>query len=183
MRRENIPITAAETRAVVISKLRLYEGITAYDVGAGSGSVAVEMGLQVKKGRVFALERRPDAAALIKENVKHFGLANVEVLNGDAADTLMDLPPAHRIFIGGSGGKLAYILALCHRKLLPGGIMVATSVTLDTAPRVFKFLQESGYRDIEAVQLNTAKTTGAARVNIWRANNPVTIISGRKTGD
>ncbi|MBM7854343.1 precorrin-6Y C5,15-methyltransferase (decarboxylating) CbiT subunit [Desulfohalotomaculum tongense] len=180
VRREGVPITAAEIRAVVLSKLRLCAGITAYDVGAGSGSVTVEMGLQVKDGTVYALECKPDALLLVKENTGRFGLKNVKVIAGDAAQVMAELPPAHRIFIGGSGGKLAEILTGSHNKLLPGGILVATAVTLDTAPVVRQFLAQNGYQDIEVVSLNLARTAKVGRVNLWRANNPVQIVSGIK---
>lgn len=179
-RRDGIPITTAEVRAVVISKLRLTPDVTIFDVGTGSGSVAVEIALIASQGQVYALERNSEAIKLVNENIIKFGINNIQVVTGDAAKTIPELPAAQRIFIGGSGGNLDNILKQCHRKLESGGIMVATSVTLNTAPMIDNFMEENRYQDVEMVSLNLARITKTGQVNLWRANNPVQIISGIK---
>lgn len=180
LRINNIPITTAEIRAVVISKLKLFDNAIGYDIGAGTGSVAVEMGLLTPKGQVFALEQKTLTAELVEKNVHKFGLKNVRVIKGDAVKSMGNLPQAHRIFIGGSGGKLKEILTTADQKLLPGGIMAATSVTLNTAPGVHGFFIQKGYIDIEVVSINLARTATVGNLELWRANNPVQIVVGQK---
>ena len=104
--RGGVPMTKSEVRAVSLSKLMLTRNAVVYDVGAGSGSVTVEVARAARDGRVYAVERREEALALARRNVERFGLTNVELVAGCAPDVLKDLPAPTHAFIGGSGGKL-----------------------------------------------------------------------------
>lgn len=175
-------MTKQEVRMIVIGKMKLFPGAVVYDVGAGSGSVTVECALQIKNGTVYALEKDSSADKLAEANVRRFGLTNVRMVPGFAPDTMEKLPPADRIFIGGHAGALTEILATAHRKLKPGGWLVATAITLQTGPRVLKFLADMDYQQTEAVNITVARTRQVGQTQMWRGLNPVLIVSGQKPG-
>lgn len=173
-------MTKQEIRAVSLAKLQLFPHAIIYDIGAGSGSVAIECRLLAAAGRVFAIENNPAAIELIKLNCSRFKL-HLDVVFGSAPEAITFLPQADRIFIGGTGGEVDAILIACDRKLRAGGIMVLNSVTLYTAPTACRTLERLGY-DVEMVQVNVAVNEPKGQARIWIARNPVTIISGRKEG-
>jgi precorrin-6Y C5,15-methyltransferase (decarboxylating) len=117
-------ITKAEVRAVALGKLSLPRTGVLWDVGAGSGSVAVEAARLAPGLRVFAVERDPDACERIRANAAGTG---VTVIEGRAPDALASLPAPDRAFVGGGGP--AVLDAVCER-LAPGGRVVATSAIL-----------------------------------------------------
>lgn len=122
-------VTKAEVRAVALSKLRLPPTGVLWDVGAGSGSVAVECALAAPAIRAFAVERRADEAGRISANAARLGAA-VTVVEGSAPAALHGLPDPDRAFVGGGGpGVLDAVLA----RLRPGGRLVATFAALDRA--------------------------------------------------
>ncbi|MGB9858414.1 MAG: precorrin-6Y C5,15-methyltransferase (decarboxylating) subunit CbiT, partial [Moorellaceae bacterium] len=116
-RRGKVPLTKEEIRILTLSKARLAPGQTVYDVGSGTGSLTVEAARLVAPGIVYAVEKDPEALDLTRANVASFGLENVAIVAGKAPEVLADLPPADRIFIGGSAGGLRAILEHCFQRL------------------------------------------------------------------
>ncbi len=180
IRDDSVPMTKNEIRVLSLAKLRLFPDAVVYDVGAGSGSVAVECKLLASKGKVYAIEKNPQGIRLIKENSKKFRV-DIDIIEGFAPEAMAGLPEADRIFIGGSGGKLEDILEMCDKKLKPGGWLVVNSVTLSTGPETFKILEGKNYL-LEAVQVNIAVTKKMGNAHLWQARNPVTIIAAGKRG-
>lgn len=180
IRDPKVPITNVDIRTLVLAKLKLFPGAVVYDVGAGSGSVTVEVALQIPQGKVFGLESKPLAVEVAQANIKKFAITNGQIIPGDAVDSMPKLPPADRIFIGGSGGRLPDILAIANEKLTPGGLLVATSVTMHTGPQVHQFMLENGYLDLEVLMIQISRIHPVGQSQIWRANNPIQIITGTK---
>jgi precorrin-6Y C5,15-methyltransferase (decarboxylating) len=120
-------ITKAEVRAVALGKLALPGAGVLWDVGAGSGSVAIECSRLAPGLRVFAVERRPDDVERLRENATGTGVIVVE---GEAPEVLARLPEPDRIFLGGGG---LYVLESVLDRLRPGGVVVATYAALDRA--------------------------------------------------
>jgi precorrin-6Y C5,15-methyltransferase (decarboxylating) len=120
-------VTKAEVRAVALGKLALPGTGVLWDVGAGSGSVAVECSRLAPGLRVFAVERRPDDLERLRENTLGTGVVVVE---GEAPDVLAGLPDPDRVFLGGGGLN---VLESVLDRLRPGGLVVATYVALDRA--------------------------------------------------
>jgi precorrin-6Y C5,15-methyltransferase (decarboxylating) len=120
-------ITKAEVRAVALGKLALPGAGVLWDVGAGSGSVAVECSRLAPGLRVFAVERRPDDVERLRENTAGTG---VVVVHGEAPGVLAGLPDPDRIFLGGGGLD---VLESVLDRLRPGGTVVATYAALDRA--------------------------------------------------
>ena len=101
-----VPMTKSEVRAVCLSKLQLTERSVCWDVGAGTGSVSVEMALQARRGQVYAVERVQEAAALVEENRRRFSLDNLTVVSGCAPEACRELPAPDRVFLGGNFGPV-----------------------------------------------------------------------------
>lgn len=129
-------ITKPEVRSVVLGKLDLPACGVLWDVGAGSGSVAVEAALAAPGLRVIAVERRADDAARVLANAAGLG-AVVEVVEADAPGALATLPAPDRVFVGGGGLD---VLDACRAALRPGGRLVATFAAIDRAAEAHRRL-------------------------------------------
>lgn len=180
--RGSCPMTKEEVRAVVLSKARIGLEDTVYDIGAGTGSIAVEASLLARRGRIFAIEREAEGADLCHQNAAKFNLNNLTVVHGEAPAALTPLPSADRIIIGGSGGRLPEILRLADQKLGPGGRMVIMAVTIETLVCSLAALEELGYDD-EIVSVSVARACKVAGLRMWQALNPIYVIAAeRKEG-
>lgn len=121
--------TKREVRLVALAQLAPTAHSTGWDIGAGSGSVALEWARWVAC-RVFAVERDPARLAGIEALAEGFGVADRLIpVSGMAPGVLADLPDPDGVFVGGGGPDLAKILALAWQRLRPGGRLVATAVT------------------------------------------------------
>lgn len=172
-------ITKTEVRAVALARLNLAPGLTLWDLGAGCGSVGIEASLLLRGGRVVAVERRPERLAQIVANRTRFGVATLEVVEGDLPDGLAGLPVPDRIFIGGGGVRLGEIVRESGRRLTPGGVMVISAVRLDSVAAARDALVGPGYEtDVTQVQISRGKPL--AGDEYLKALNPVWLITGKK---
>jgi precorrin-6B C5,15-methyltransferase / cobalt-precorrin-6B C5,C15-methyltransferase len=124
-------ITQAEVRAVALAQLDLQPGCVMWDVGAGSGSVALEAAQLVEPGRVYAIEQDSADYHLIVANAETFGVRNVQAVFGTAPAVFRDLPGPDAIFVGGNGGEVSRLLEAAYAALRPGGRLVANVGTLE----------------------------------------------------
>lgn len=108
--RSEVPMTKQEVRAAALAKLAVMPTDTLWDVGAGTGSVSVELALAAPKGRVYAVECEPDACELIRKNRAKFQTYNLILIEGRAPDVLADLPAPDAVFIGGTKGGMEAVL-------------------------------------------------------------------------
>lgn len=161
-------ITKAEVRAVALGKLALPPGGVLWDVGAGSGSVAVECARLAPALRVVAVERDGDQAERVRSNARRHGVA-VEVVHGAAPGALAALPDPDRVFVGGGGPD---VLDAAVARLRPGGVAVATSAVLEHALAACARLGE-----MVEVSVARAVPTGALGLRL-RAANPVFVAWG-----
>ena len=164
-------VTKAEVRAVVLAKLDLPRAGVVWDVGAGSGSVAVECATLAPGLRVVAVERRPDDAERIRANASARAGA-VEVVEGSAPDALAGLPDPDRAFVGGGGLE---VLDAVVARLRPGGTAVATYAAVDRAVAAHRRLGN-------LVQLSVARGRELAGGLRLAAENPVFVAWGRPGG-
>lgn len=174
-RLDGVPMTKSETRAVVMSKLDLTPSDICWDIGAGTGSVSVEMALSAYRGRVYAIERRGDAVPLIEKNFASFHIGNAAAVCGAAPAALDALPAPDAAFIGGSGGEIAEIIRSVWNKN-PDARIVITAVTPETVSLALGAFKDSG-ADPEIVQINAARGRSAGGLHLMEAQNPVTILS------
>lgn len=175
--RGSLPMTKEEVRVVTLAKARLKPDSIIYDIGAGTGSLTVEAALQAPGGRVYALEREEEGIELIKLNCSRFGAANVEVIQAEAPAGMEGLPKSQAILVGGSGGKLAEIIAASSSSLVSGGRIVINAVTLETLGRAQQALGENGFEELDIVSLAVTRWPRVGRSFMAKALNPVFIIS------
>ena len=169
-----VPMTKSEVRAVCLSKLRLTPQAVCWDIGAGTGSVSVEMALLCPEGRVYAIERREDALALTEENRRRFSLENLIPVSGSAPEACRELPVPTHAFIGGSSGNLRQILSLLLEKN-PGIRIVATAVTLESIAELTQAMKD--FPQAEAVWLSVARDRKAGAYHLMAGQNPVMIVT------
>ena len=165
-------MTKSEVRAVALSKLALTENAVCWDVGAGTGSVSVEMALQARLGQVYAVEKKPSALALLEENRRRFGLENLTTVSGSAPEALEARPPPRLVFLGGSSGRLREILALALEKN-PAVRITAAAVTLETAAELTACAKSLSLAEWEAVSLSAARSREIGAYHLMAAQNPV----------
>ncbi|MDR0630348.1 MAG: precorrin-6y C5,15-methyltransferase (decarboxylating) subunit CbiE [Treponema sp.] len=176
-RLEGIPMTKAAVRSAALAKLELRPGDTCYDIGAGTGSVSVEMALAAHKGQVFAVEKNPDALPLIHENRKKFKIANMSLIPGEAPAALAPLPKVDAVFIGGSSGNIQEIIqGVCAKN--PETRMVITAITIETVHRVLSCLPQA-----ELLQLSAAGSKKAGAHHLLIGQNPVFIMTVKGRGE
>ncbi len=175
-----IPLSKREIRLLLIAQLRLKPDSVLWDIGAGTGTIPVEVGLLCPQGRIIAVERDEEVANLIRRNCDRFDVKNVEVVEGSAPECLQSLPkPPHRVCIEG-GRPINGILKEVWHYLLPQGRVVATAGNLENLFAVSQSLAELQARNIEVVQsaVNRLETRGFSQT--FAAVNPIFILSGEK---
>lgn len=177
--RGRVPMTKEEVRALVVSKLRLGRRDTVWDVGAGTGSVSVECALCLSEGRVYAVERRPEAVELIQANRERFQLSNLHIVEGEAPQVLSGLPAPDSVFIGGSSGALRDIVGAALEKN-PAVRIVVTAITLETLQGALEAIRCFGFQDTEVVQVTIARSSSVGPYHMMRGENPVYLISMEK---
>lgn len=176
-------ITKGPIRAAALALLRLLPEHVVWDVGAGSGAVALEAAALAFRGGVVAVERSPERAADIRKNRRRFAAAHLEVCVGEAPECLGSLPDPDRIFVGGglSRHKSAPLLAALRERLAPGGRMVISCVLLGTLREVLDFFTKAGWpAEVSSVQAAcSVPLAGDIRL---AALNPVFLIAVQKPG-
>ena len=174
-------ITKSEARAVSLYKLGLTRDSVVWDVGAGSGSVALEAALIASDGMVYAVERDAESIAMLRRNLQRLGPANVAVTPGDAPAALADLPKPDCVFVGGGGGKLTAILECAASRLNADGRIVVNLAAMERALQAHACLTALGF-DAELTQISAARAKplpdGALRL---AAQNPVFIVAAVRT--
>jgi precorrin-6Y C5,15-methyltransferase (decarboxylating) len=169
-------ITKKEVRAVVLASLQLRPGLVLWDVGAGSGSVAVEAARLTKLGQVVAMEKDPDRFRQLLENIGQFGNGAILPVSGQAPQALRGLSDPDRVFIGGSGGELPAILAEVARRLRPQGRVVQTAVTLETLAEIQAFWRRQPF-EVNIIQLQVNRSVPVGDALRLEALNPVFIVT------
>ena len=179
--RGKAPMTKEEVRCVSLFKLQLYQNSVCYDVGAGTGSVSVEMALRADQGQVFAIEKKEEAAALLAENKRKFAVDNLKIVKGEAPSALEELPAPTHAFIGGSSGNLKEIVALLLQKNEQVR-MVINCITLETISEAMELLKEYQFEVQEVVQLAAAHGKKLGSYHLMMGENPIYIITCQNPG-
>lgn len=174
--RGKVPMTKGEVRNVSIGKLQLLEDSVVYDIGAGSGSVAVEMALQSPDIKVYAVEYKEEALEIIKQNKRKFKADNVEIISGMAPKALENLPIPTHAFIGGSSGKIEQILAALFQKN-PACRVIINIIALNSLSKILQFLEKNPEYQSEIVQLQCSVSKNVGAYQLMMGQNPIYIIT------
>lgn len=175
-----IPLTQREIRLLLISQLRLEPDSVLWDIGAGTGTIPVEVGLLCPKGQIIAVERDEEVANLIKRNCDRFDVKNVEIVEGSAPECLHDIKVTpHRVCIEG-GRPIQDILQTVWQYLPSSGRVIATAASLESLYAISQSFSQLQARNIEVVQsaVNRLETRGFSQT--FAAVDPIFILSGEK---
>lgn len=174
--RGNVPMTKQEVRAAVLAKLAVRPEDILWDVGAGTGSVSVELALAAPRGRVYAVECRPEGCALIKANREKFRTRNLVLVEGLAPAALSDLPAPDAVFIGGSKGSLAAIVDAALDKN-PDARICVSAIALETLSAAVAALTAKG-RTVQVSQIAVSRAKAVGGLHLMMAQNPIYLITG-----
>lgn len=180
--RGDVPMTKSEVRALILSKLALSHDSVVYDIGAGTGSVSVECALSAYDGTVYAVEKNPEAVALIRKNAEKFGVVNLIPVEGTAPGAMTALPAPTHVFVGGSSGNMREILAaVCAKN--PAARIVISAVTLETIGEASACLTALGFADYETVAVNVSRAKKLGGYRLMQAQNPVYLFTAEKNDE
>lgn len=174
--RGDVPMTKQEVRAAVLAKLAVCPEDILWDVGAGTGSVSVELALAAPRGRAYAVECRPEGCALIKANREKFRTRNLVLVEGLAPDALSDLPAPDAVFIGGSKGSLAAIVDAALDKN-PDARICVSAIALETLSAAVAALTAKG-RTVQVSQIAVSRAKAVGGLHLMMAQNPIYLITG-----
>lgn len=174
--RDKVPMTKEEVREVSICKLKLCQDAVVYDIGSGTGSIAMEIAGLSPDIQVYAIEQKKEAVSLIWQNKEKFQLDNVTVIEAKAPEGLQDLPVATHAFIGGSGGNLKEILQALY-EMNPHMRVVINAISMETICEIKEILTLCPIENEEIVQLQVNRAKKAGRYHLMQAENPVWICA------
>lgn len=169
-------ITKDAVRATSLHSLRLPERGVLWDIGGGSGSVSLEAAALAPGLLIGIIEKNPEEQANIRANIRTFGAYNIRLVDGEAPAALAALPPPDRVFIGGSGGRLAAILKASAARLAKDGRIVVNAVLEKTRQEACAVLAKLGF----TVTASTLSVTHSGPEQKAQSLNPITIITGTK---
>ena len=173
-------ITQSEVRSIALAQLDIRAGSVVWDIGAGSGSVAIEAAQLAHQGVVYAIEPEPADIALIQANAEAFGVPNVRTVPGRAPDVLADLPEPDAVFVGGTGRQVVAVLSTAFDRLVSGGRMAVNVATIDglaTAHESLKRLAGS----VQVWNISVARGIDQMDRVRFEAMNPTFLLVATKT--
>lgn len=183
-------MTKREVRLLILGELSLQPGQVVWDIGAGSGSVAIEIARLFSDSQVYAVEKSAVGSQLIEQNCRRFQVQNVISVHGSAPDILHRLRPPDRIFIGGSGGNLTQILGICGVRLGLGGTLVLALSTLEHLQMALEWIEqkirseamlpESAQRSqwrYRVLQVQLSRSVPVSQLTRFAPLNPVMLLT------
>ena len=174
-------ITKHEVRAVSLARLQLRADSVVWDIGAGSGSVGLEAARLCRNGHVYAIEKNVDDAAIVQRNRLAMGISNHTLLHGKAPEGLQDWADPDAVFVGGSGGELAELIALILKRLRPQGWLVMNFVTIENLGVAVATLKEQR-ASWDVLQLQGSRSKPILHMHRMAAENPVWIVCAQTGG-
>jgi precorrin-6Y C5,15-methyltransferase (decarboxylating) len=173
-------ITKREIRLSILGELALQPKQIIWDIGAGTGSVSIEIARLCPSATIYAIEKTAMGINLIEKNCQRFQVNNIIPINGTAPEKLIDLPNPDRIFVGGSGGNLVKILENCEEKLTAKGLIVLAFATLEHLNCGLKWFSDRNW-NYRLLQVQIYRSVSVAKMTRFSPLNPVTLlIASRK---
>lgn len=168
-------ITKREVRAVSLARLQLKRNSIVWDIGAGSGSVGLEVAQLCTDGYVYAIEKNEADAEIVRQNQINLDIRNFKLFNAKAPEHLNDWPNPDAIFVGGSCGELDVLIRLCLQRLNEGGWLVMNFVTLENLNAATVTLKQLD-ANWDVTQLQASRSQPILHMHRMQAENPVWIV-------
>lgn len=172
-------ITQAEVRAIALARLDVQPASVVWDIGAGSGSVAIETAQLAHLGMVYAIEQDVADHHLIVANAQTFGVRNLTAIHGTAPAVFDGLPAPDAIFVGGTGHEVARLLEAAFKALRPGGRMVVNVASLESLNTTYSVLKRLA-SPVEALLVNIARGNEQLETLRFEAVNPTFLLAVSK---
>ncbi|HEY2415262.1 MAG TPA: precorrin-6y C5,15-methyltransferase (decarboxylating) subunit CbiE [Pirellulaceae bacterium] len=172
-------LTPSEVRAIALATLDIGPTSTVWDVGAGSGSVAIEAAQIASGGRVYAIEMDPEDYALIASNAERFGVRNLTPILGKAPEAWAGLAAPDAVFVGGTGRQVRRIVELAFEQLRAGGRLVANVGSIENISAVREVLMAKA-GDAQVLMVNLARGNDQLERLNFEALNPTFLVSAVK---
>lgn len=167
-------ITKDEARAVILHKLEPPMRGIIWDIGAGSGSISLELARLSPHLEIYAIEKRKDFCKIIEDNCKKFLISNIKVIHGEAPEALLDLPFPERVFVGGTSHNLSTILDFLEG-LKDLKIVVFSFITYENLKEALEFFKNKSY-EIDLIQLQVHKFSSLSDYHFFKPENPLFIL-------
>ena len=167
-------MTKRDIRIAALARLELKRDDLCWDIGAGTGSVSIEMSRQCPYGRVYAVEKQEEALALLEENRKLHHADNITIISGTAPESCRELPAPSHVFIGGSSGKLREIIGLAREKN-PRVRIVAAAIALETVSELEEC--RKAFQCSEVTCLTAAQGQKIGDYTLMQGQNPVYLFT------
>lgn len=168
-------ITKNEVRAVSLARMQLRADSVVWDIGAGSGSVGLEAARLCRNGHVYAIEKNTEDHAIAGRNRQAMGISNHSLVLGKAPQGLQHWADPDAVFVGGSGGELAELIALALKRLKRAGWLVMNFVTLENLNCAVQTLADH-HACWDVLQLQAARSKPVLHMHRMAAENPVWIV-------
>lgn len=165
-------LTPSEVRTIALSELNLKNDSIVWDIGAGSGSVAIEAAQIAGTGKVYAIEMDAEDYGLLLENAKQFDVKNLVGILGEAPKAWEPLPDPHSIFIGGSGRSVADLVASCWPRLQPNGTLVVNVMSMEDVVELQKYLMQELGREPQLWMIQISRGTYQLEKHRFESSNP-----------
>ncbi|MEK6233084.1 MAG: precorrin-6Y C5,15-methyltransferase (decarboxylating) subunit CbiT, partial [Planctomycetales bacterium] len=172
-------LTPSEVRVVALAELDLGPSSVMWDIGAGSGSVAIEAAQIAGAGQTFAIEMDQADYELILTNAEKFKVSNLTAIHGRAPDAWKDLPDPDCVFVGGLGREISRLMDLAYDRLRPGGRLVANVGSIENLGDVHAMLQRKS-SNVNAWMINVARGAHQFERIRFEALNPTFLLSVTK---
>jgi len=171
-------LTPAEVRAIALAEMDIGPASIVWDVGAGSGSVAIEAAQIASGGTVYAIEMDLEDQQLISANADRFGIANLVPVLGKAPEVWKDLPDPDAVFVGGTGRAVAHIVEDAFERLRSRGRLVATLASIENVANVHAIVSKSS--DANTWMIQIARGNQQFDRLMFESLNPTFLISATK---
>lgn len=176
--RGSSPMTKEEIRILSIAKLNIESDSKVLDIGAGTGSVSIQIARMCPEGSVTAIEKNPDAVELIYKNREKFKIHNLSVVSGEAIEVAPEIGPWFSgIFVGGSGGNIDSIIKTYGQKLKIKGRMVLNFITLKNLSKTIELFDSMNY-NVNCIQVSINRIKGKSCM--ISSNNSIFIVTAVK---
>ena len=173
-------LTTSEVRAIALSEMNLRADSIVWDIGAGSGSVAIEAALIASQGKVYAIEMDAEDYGLMLENAKTFGVENLAGVLDEAPKAWETLPDPHSIFVGGTGRAVASLVQACWPRLQPGGTLVVNMMSIEYVSELQQYLIRELGLEPQLWMVQISKGTYQLEKHRFETSNPSFLMKATK---